>query len=70
MVYGVSSLQGLGFMDPEMCEAVRQLCMLAAHEESDEKLATLVREIYHLVSASPPNGPSFAPLDIEKSSVE
>jgi len=59
-------------MDPEMCEAVRQLCMLAAHEESDEKLATLVREIYHLVSASPLNRPSSVPLDvdIEKSSVE
>ena len=65
-----SSLQGLGFMDPGMCEAVRQLCMLAAHEHSEQKLATLVKEIYHLVSVSPPNGVSSAPVHEENTSIE
>ena len=39
-------------MDREMCETVRQLCMLAAHEQSDDNLTRLVEEIYRIVSAA------------------
>lgn len=39
-------------MDQETCENVRQLCMLAAHEQSEENLTSIVAEIYRLVSTA------------------
>src|SRR5689334_22280056 len=56
----VSSLQGLGFMDQETCENVRQLCMLAAHEQSEKNLTSIVAEIYRLVAG--PTGDHRQPL--------
>jgi len=48
-----------------MSEAVRQLCMLAAHEHSDDKLANLVEEIYRLVSKSGPSDREAAALGVD-----